>query len=228
MTDQEILELHMIQSENVRFLNQVIKLLIKDINLHIRKSDDFQVNAKTKIFSLVYSAWSEAQFVQILFTPHGFLYPEILKIKDKGVVAGWKLMIEQAINRVGDPAVDNNLKNKLDKLNGIIKQYIEAPYAFRNKIAHGQWVRALNKDKASENQKLTNDLGQLDPLEIYKRVKIHGFLGDIVRDLIQSPKKAFNKNYLKHISNLEEFIEDTKNWTLIGKKERLLKKPIQR
>ena len=74
MTEQEIFELYVAQSENVRELWKVKESLIKDIHSYIRKNDNYQIQIKTKFLSLLYSAWSEAQFIQIVFTPKGFNY----------------------------------------------------------------------------------------------------------------------------------------------------------
>ena len=198
---------------------------------YIRKSDDFQVAVKTKIFSLVYSAWSEAQFVQILYTPHGFMYSEICKIKNKkdknGISEGWKFMLELALDKVGDSQTNKDLNKRLVKLISLIKSYIEEPSVLRNKIAHGQWVNALNRENTSKNDDLTTQIENLDPIEIGKRVQIHRFLGFIVRDLVQSPKAGFHNHYWTNIVNLEQVIKQTQNWSLTSKKQLLSKKPIQ-
>jgi hypothetical protein len=98
MTNEEIFELYKLQSRNVRKLNQVKDILIKDINFYLKKTDDFQVEVKTKLLAVLYCAWSEAQFIQIVYTPSAFSYSEIAnikQIKDKdGIADGWKQMIE--------------------------------------------------------------------------------------------------------------------------------------
>jgi hypothetical protein len=202
----------------------------KDINFHIRKSDDFQVAIKTKILLLVYSAWSEAQFLQITFTPKGFQSSEILKIKEykkrHGIAEGWRFMIRLALTKVGNTQTNRDLKGRLDKLLALIKSYVEEPSILRNKIAHGQWVNALNGENSAKNQELSTQLENLDSVELGKRLDIHQYLGFIVRDLVQSPKAGFHKHYWTNIVNLESYIEKTKNWSIESKKNNLLKKPI--
>lgn len=231
MDEQEILAIYMAQSENVRYLNKVIEGIQKDINLDIRKSNDFQVKVKTKLFSLLYSAWSEAQFTQIVFTEKGFMYSEICKIKahkDKhGITEGWKFMINLALSKVGDIKTNADLKRRLDTLLSLIKDYIEEPSILRNRIAHGQWVNALNRENTSTNKDISKKLDELDPVEIGKRIEIHRYLGFIVRDLVQSPKAGFHKHYWTNIVNLEKYLNDTKSWSLKSKKLFLSKKPIQ-
>lgn len=231
MNDQEILAIYMAQSENVRYLSGVIDSTLRDINLYLRKSNEFEVKVKTKILSLLYSAWSEAQFTQIMFTEHGFMFSEISSIKDHkdrfGIAEGWKYMINKALEKVGDPTTNKDLGKRLDTLLSLIKNYIEEPSILRNKIAHGQWVNALNRENTSINQDLTRKLDELDPVELQKRVEIHKYMGFIVRDLVQSPRGGFHRHYWTNIVNLENYIERTKNWSLESKKKALLKKPIK-
>lgn len=231
MNDQEILTIYMAQSENVRYLGRVIDSTLKDINLYLRKSNEFEVKAKTKILSLLYSAWSEAQFTQIMFTEHGFMFSEITDIKDHkdrhGIAEGWKYMISKALKKVGDPETNKDLRKRLDTLLSLVKEYIEEPSVLRNKIAHGQWVNALNRENTAVNQALTKDLDQLDSVDLQKRIEIHRFMGCIVRDLVQSPKAAFHRHYWTNIVNLESYMDKTKNWSLKSKKQQLLKKPIK-
>lgn len=231
MNDSQILDLYMSQSENVRYLSRVIANIQKDINFYLRKSDDFQVAIKTKILSLVYSAWSEAQFIQIIFTPKGFQHSEICKIKDTrnryGIAEGWKFMIHLALSKVGDPKTSRDLNGRLNKLLSLIKSYIEEPSILRNKIAHGQWINALNSENTAMNQELSDQLSKLDFVELGKRVDIHQYLGFIVRDLVQSPKAGFHNHYWTNVVNLENYVNKTKNWSIESKRIRLSKKPIK-
>jgi len=231
MNDQEILAVYMAQSENVRYLSKVIDGTQRDINFYLRKSNDFQVKVKTKILSLLYSAWSESQFTQITFTEKGFMYSEICSIKAYkeryGITEGWKYMIKKALEKVGDPNTNRDLGRRLETLLSLVKDYIEEPSILRNKIAHGQWVNALNRDNTAVYDVLSKSLDELDPVEIGKRVEIHRFMGFIVRDLVQSPKAGFHKHYWTNIVNLENYLKETESWSLESKKLALSKKPIK-
>ncbi len=231
MNDQEILAVYMAQSENVRYLSKVIDGTQRDINFYLRKSNDFQVKVKAKTLSLLYSAWSEAQFTQITFTEKGFMYSEICSIKAHkeryGITEGWKYMIKKALEKVGDPNTNRDLGRRLETLLSLVKDYIEEPSILRNKIAHGQWVNALNRDNTAVNDVLSKSLDELDPVEIGKRVEIHRFMGFIVRDLVQSPKAGFHKHYWTNIVNLENYLKETESWSLESKKLSLSQKPIK-
>ena len=230
MTDQEIYDLYVLQSKNVRRLKQVQANLVKDINFYLRKNNEFQVEIKTKLLALLHCTLAQAQFIQIVHTPDGFLSSEIEKIKsakNSKLEDGWKLMIDLAMDKVGDW---NNTKDLLDRRNSllqIISDYIISPSILRNKIAHGQWEFALNRENTKENKDLTAQLKDLNIVEISKWFDIHQFMGLIIRDLIQSPKKGFHNNYWVNLTNLEESLIKSKNWTLETKKSQLKKKPIK-
>jgi hypothetical protein len=233
MTNEEIFELHKLQSANVRKLNQVKKNLIKDINFYLRKSDNFQVEIKTKLLALLYSAWSEAQFIQIVYTPSSFSSSEISSIKNKtGIANRWKEMVNIAIQKVDSSEIssnlqDQNLQEQKDKLIQYINEYIHEPYQLRNKIAHGQWVHALNGNNDDIDPNLTSDLEQLNYIEIIKQFKVHQYLGLIIRDLVQSPNKGFNSNYSSTITKLKNYLDKTTDWNMATRKEILLLKPIR-
>ncbi len=220
----------MLQSTNVRTLWDVKKGLIKDINYYIRNSVYSEVNNKTKLLSLIYSAWSEAQFLQILYTPNGFMDSEILEIKahkdNQSIAVGWKYMLSKAMTKVGNTSINQDIRNRLNALVELVNEYIEEPCILRNKIAHGQWINALNRDNTAKNEELTNQLNSLDPVEIEKRFEVHRYLGYIIRDLVQSPKVGFHRHYWTNIVNLENYIKRTKAWCLESKRNRLLSKPI--
>lgn len=227
MTDSEILAIYMAQSENVRHIKKVINVYRKDINGDMRKGNVFQIKAKTKIMALLYSAWSEAQFVQIAYTEKGFSSAEIqtiLNAKSKSITQGWDKMINLAFAKAGDIHADINLSNQLSKVLALVKAQIEAPSILRNKIAHGQWINVLNSSLSKVNVDITTQLNELDSVQILRQIEMHQYLGNIVRDLVQSPHYGFKRDYLKHIAELEGYVVRTQSWSLQTKQTALLKK----
>lgn len=215
MTDAEIKNIHVIQSRNVRHLKRVQKNMTMDINHYLIKNDSFQVSIKTKLFSLLFSALSEAQFTQILHTPFGFLHSEILKIQNqRSLVESWFLMLDIALQKVGDWKTNKDLETRRTTLKKIIGEYIEKPQELRNKIAHGQWVQALNSKNTNENPDTTLRISDLNVVKITIWFEVHQYLCFIIRDLIQSPQKGFHNNYWTNLTNLEDFLNKCQSWTL--------------
>ena len=124
---------------------------------------------KTKLLALTYSAWSEAQFVQIVYTPNAFTTIQINTMLNKtsGIVNKWKLLIEYTFIKIRNQIedyTDNNQEEKLieienqeKEIKNYLENYIEKQSKVRNKIAHGQWLTALHsKNKIKFPKKLTN------------------------------------------------------------------------
>lgn len=224
----EIREIHILQSENVRHLAGVLLSINRDINRLIARNDDRQIQISTKILALVYSAWSEAQFLQILYTPHGLSYEEISSIKlvqkNRGIVAAWQLMLNRAILRANNCCSDQNFPDRLTMLETVVENYIKEPSQIRNKIAHGQWINALNSRNTDKDDNMSLELSRLDPVLIMSRMKIHQCFGYIVRDLMQSPTRGFHQNYRNNNEKLEMFIAKSENWNLDSKKVKIAKK----
>lgn len=231
MTEKEIYDLYVLQSKNVRKLKQVEKNLIRTINTYIRKNDDFQVELNTKLYALVYCTLSEAQFIQIVNTPNGFIDSEIEKIKieknKNGVVRAWELLFDMAFDKVNINWRKNaDLTKRRAELEKITEQYIKMPSELQNKIAHGQWDHALNRENTQENNSKTEELKELTVIQISIWSEVHQYLGLIVRDLIQSPKIGFHNNYWINLTQLEEFLTKSSSWT-IEKKVKTLR-PIKK
>lgn len=230
MTDEEIYDLYVLQSKNVRRLKQVQTNLVKDINFYLKKNNDFQVEIKSKLLALLYCTLSEAQFIQIVHTPDGFTSTEIETIKaakKSNIADSWTTMIDLAMDKVGDWRNVSDLEARRNSLHKIISDFVTTPSILRNKIAHGQWEFALNRENTKENKDLTTDLNNLDVVMITKWFDVHQFLGLIIRDLIQSPKKGFHNNYWTNLTDLEQYLLTSSSWTLETKKQKLQLKPIQ-
>ena len=222
-TDEVINHIYILQSRNVRKLLKVKKSLLRDINRNSKLNNNSDVEIKTKMYSLLYSAWSEAQFVQILHTPKALFPRDIQDIeeekKQNGIINGWKLLIKLAIKKVGDTNKSSDLQKRKETIINIISNHIEKQSILRNKIAHGQWVHALNREHTKESFDFSSELNNLDYVRIDILFKIHQYLGLILRDLVQSPKKGFHHNYWANITKLENYIQKTVNWSIETRKE---------
>ncbi len=230
MNDIEILAIFKAQSRNVRHLKQVIQSLKRDINNDLKNKKIFETETKTKLLALLYSAWSEAQFVQIAYTEKGFSASEIenlIKIKNKNITEGWESMINLAFTKIENPVEDDELKAKLKKLLDLVSSQIKKPSSIRNKIAHGQWIEALNSSLNKVNPSMTAELNSLDSAQIMRQIKIHVYLGKIIRDLVQSPGKGFNRDFTLHINALENYATKTQDWSATTKYQEISKKPVR-
>lgn len=211
-------------SKNVQYLRKVINLLNKDINNSIKISNEFQLNMQTKLLALTYSAWSEAQFSQIIYTPNSFLQTEIdeiLRVKKSGITEGWKRLIKISISKVIAPNEEKRKKQR--ELNDYLDKYIFKQSQMRNKIAHGQWVNTI-EDTEEKTIDFNQRLSALNVVDIMIEFQVHTTLGKIIRDLVQSPNKGFSLNYNKNITDLTDYLIKSNSWNMNSKKIQLSKK----
>ena len=138
-------------------------------------------------------------------------------------------MIDIGFNRI-----DSNWKSNLDlstkhsTIHKLIETYIEKPQELRNKIAHGQWIVAFNSNNTNINSTTTSEINLLDQVKLSVWFQAHQHLCYIIRDLIQSPTKAFNANFDNHYNNLNEWLKRTANRTINRKKAKLQTKEKKR
>ncbi len=226
------------QSSNVQELRQAIEFLIKDIHESNRKNRPYDVKRKIKLLAMTYSAWSEAQFIQIIYTPDAFTTEELNNLlKDSGIFNRWKQLLKYSFNKIKKFNKDECKKKVLElkqnflfhkisesnecysqknikliekkrKITQYLEEYIDKQSMIRNKIAHGQWKVALDTDNTDKNDDLTEQLDNLNIFSIKKEFKVHTILGKIIRDLIQSPYKSFDDKYEKYINEIESFLEN--------------------
>jgi hypothetical protein len=184
------------------------------INYALRRGDDPIAGTHTRLLALVYCTWSEASFSKLLHTPDKFTADEIAQIKRAGessTAAAWRTCVRLALRRVPGPSGDRaNISLRLGR---IVTDYIAEPAQVRNRLVHGQWLVALNNTQTAENPALTARLGNLDSVLVDKWFEVHSFLARIVEDMIESPSRAFRRDYWVHIAQLEAYLDRAVNWT---------------
>ncbi len=226
MDDAKRKAIYEAQCENVRALLAARKQIKTNINEALRSSKDHQAKALTKTLAVVFTAWVEASFSKLLHTPDGFDLDEIATIKaasSKNVVRGWEKCIEIAIQD-HDADMSGFDQSDRDRLQVAVQDLIKDPSELRNKIAHGQWVRALNGKNTDVNEVATAAISELSVVKIDMWFDCQSKLSVIVEHLIVSPNKAFIKTYRNLMYQLETMYSQRSKWTLETKKSRLKQK----
>ena len=230
MNNADRLQIFHAQTDNVRMLNQAQTQIKRAINSALRKGDKTSSQVHTKLLALVFCAWVEANFSKLIHTPSGFTLNEIHQIKEvqqnNSLEAGWKKCIELGLRKISNAGKSNYIPNVRKRINRIVDEYVVAPSKIRNKIAHGQWKIALNKSNTAKNNDITKELDDLDSVVISIWFQGQEYLSNIVETLIESPNRAFHRDYWTEIAKLEDFLQRSKNWNIDEKTKRLQSKPI--
>jgi len=174
----------------------------------------------------------EANFSKVVHTPYGFTIAEIEQIKRAqsahGIEAGWQKCLELGLRRISSSPRSNYRQNIRRKISTFVDVYIVGPSQLRNRIAHGQWHDALNTNNTALNHNLTQKLQDLNVVEVTKWFGVTERLLNIIEALIESPNRAFHRDYWSEISNLEAYIDETASWSLAEKVKQLQAKKPQR
>lgn len=225
MNSQQIEDVFLAQTENVRELERAWKHINRDINNSYLKSQLSSVAYETKLMALVYCALAEAIFSKLIHTPHGFSSDEISQIKrvsnENGIKSGWLKCLELSLMKV-EGVRGGHVPNVKRKITEFIETYIFDPSILRNKIAHGQWVKALNRNNEAVNIEVTDEINNLTVVDLYRRKYAMVKLSSIMEDIIESPNKAHHRDYWNHLVEMEKEQVLMSTWT-VEKKIRQLK-----
>lgn len=193
------------------------------MNEALRQEHNSSAAVQTKLLALLFSAWAEANFLKVIHTPHGFALSETQEIRNvwaaNGIPEGWKKCLQLGLHKV--PAQKSNfVPNARQRLLRIVQQYVTEPSLIRNKIAHGQWKVALNKNNTDLNPDISLMLTNLNVVTIEIWFECHRRLAQIIESLIKSPERTFARDYWPQLVELDEFIARSNGWSL---KEKIAK-----
>jgi hypothetical protein len=114
--------------------------------------------------------------------------------------------------------------NAQQKLEAAIDAHVFDPSLLRNKLAHGQWTIALNRDNDAIQEDYTTKIKELDIVKIAGWIAAHRLLANAVEHLIESPRKAFRRDWYQYVVDLEEQMVKAEKRTLKEHVAKLLAK----
>jgi hypothetical protein len=216
MDQQAKLQIFEAQVANVRSLKTAMRQVHRSINEALRQNDKPSLDTFTRIYALLFCSWAEANFSKVLHTPYGFNLDEIAQVqasKVHGIAVAWKKCVELGLNHL-DAKRGSFRPNTQKKLGTAIDAHVFDPSLLRNKLAHGQWMVALNRDNDAVQAELTAKITDLDIVKIDGWIKGHQLLADVVEHLIETPKKAFMRDWYEYVVDIENQMVEAGKRTL--------------
>lgn len=211
---------------NARSLKTTLRQVHRCVNDALRSNDQARVSAFTKTYALLFCSWAEANFSRIIHTPYGFEIDEIAQIqaaKGEGIAAAWKKAVELGLRHL-DAKRGNFQPNTKQKLSEVIELHVFDPSLFRNKLAHGQWSVALNRRNDSVEADRTAQIAALTVVQVSSWIRGHELMAEAVEALIESPRKAFMRDWYQYVVDLEASIIAAEQRTLQEHVQKLLEK----
>lgn len=216
-----MIEIYKASCTNVKELKSKRKILNKLINQSIRAGAVGELDALTKLYALLYSAYAEVSFLKLIHTPCGFDESEIAMIQDqRNLEEKWLKCFEMAFRKINTDSNAGELANKRKKLNNILNLYIIGPSQIRNKIAHGQWKVCLNNKCEGLNSAIAAEIQNLDCVRVDILFEVYERFQQCIEDLIESPRTHY-RDYYTRIVELERYINETKDWNLDSKTRKI-------
>ncbi len=214
MDQHQRLEVFQAQTSNTRGLRTAMRQVHMLINAAYRRNDEPGVKALTKVYAFLYCSWAEASFSKMVHTPYGFELDEIVQVqaaKDNGISNAWKTCVTLGLRHLDATKRGSFQPNAKQRLETAIDAHVFDPSVLRNKLAHGQWIVALNRDNSSVNLEMTAKIADLDLVTIDGWIKANELLSNMIEALIESPKKAFMRDWYQVVSELDEKLKIAKS-----------------
>lgn len=216
-----------IQTENVRELEKAWEQGNRIVNESLRDNDKAATTIQTKLMALLFSAYTEAIFSKLIHTPNALTQSEIDILKNKfnnNSYAGWVACLNLVVGKITskDQAYKDNV---ISNVMTLLIDYIKEPSEVRNRMAHGQWVVALNSKNTQENNSISTKIKNLDIVVLTKYKRSFYLTALIIEDLLESPDKAHINLYQDLVNKFNHEQAKMSAWTIEGRIQKLRPKP---
>lgn len=163
--------------------------------------------------------------MKLIYTPRGFdgcLINQIQKTKkENGVFAAWIKCLNLGLMKVPTAQAAGDIANIRQTLTRLIQKYVEEPALLRNKMMHGQWVVAFNRENTSVNSDISQKIEDIDVVKLMILKNATGIVANCIELLIQSPHKHFRSSIRSIICEHDQQLTKQSNWSLEQKVAKL-------
>ncbi|PKV46762.1 hypothetical protein CLU92_4192 [Janthinobacterium sp. 61] len=218
LSDAQIQIIFSAQTKNVRALNSAWTHLVRTINRDLVSGNEVSLKTHTQLLGLLYCSWAESIFLKLIHTPRGFdggMINQIQKVKkDNGVFFAWLKCLELGLLKVPAANAAGDIANIRQTLARLIKEYIEEPALLRNKMAHGQWEVALNRENTAINEDISRKIKDIDVVKLMALKSATEIVASCIELLIQSPHMHFRSSIKDVIWEHDQKLAEQSTWTL--------------
>lgn len=228
MDEPARLKIFQAQTANVREVESAYRRHLRAINYALRCRRDAEVRQLTILQLLIYSSWSEALFLKVVHTPYGLDLHEIAQVqsarRSNGMGAAWRKVLELGLQKAEHGGQSSFKPNAAQQLERWVEAYVVEPSLIRNKVAHGQWKVCLNRENTAVNAELSLKLDTLDFVVVDRWYRVHRELAQTMEDLVESPNRAFRRDYWNRNTEIQRILDQTRDWTAASRQQVLLRK----
>lgn len=185
-------------------LESAISVVQLNIKESIRRNEQSQVDAFTRILAQLVNSWIEVRVLKLIYEPNAFTEDQVEEILNIQVLnAKWKKALFYSYSKsfkISDPSKiqDDRYKYLSDLINS---DFLESNIV-RNKLAHGQWKYAFNKELTAINDDITKRVNDENVMKLQIKMKIFKDIAQIIHDLTVS-KPTFERDFDKYVSRVK-------------------------
>lgn len=200
-------------TDNYDEVSRTLARVEREVNRAIRENRPNVAESLTKVQMLLVSIKAEAALIRIISHPSGLppkVRSEILD-KKNNALERWQAAIDESFrfhykvkrNRDLGQALDHDVQAKRQTLLNLVSSELEPLITFRNKLAHGQWVKPLNSDLSKVEVSVLQGILSENSLSLKFHNNLIEQLTHALGDLIQSPNR-FEAMFSKRFSKIRE------------------------
>lgn len=222
------MSLYQYHCENLRQIESGFDSTVRILRDSISKNKENDIVSFTRMLTYLLSCWTEVRLHKIIEETHSSSFTETQKRKIlktgaslNSVEVKWKYTINIAVCKAFnfsettdrsaiESYLNTDLINRTRYINimGCLENDLRSSITLRNKVAHGQWVHALNRDNTAKNTDITNEMNDMNIVTLQLKQKMYESLANIINDLVVSPttfQRDYDRNYSALIANQRNY-----------------------
>lgn len=203
-------DLFMVHLENTRALDRAFDIVARECREAIGRRDQPAADALTKTAGFLLGARMENRLFRLLYEPTGFDEPQRNRIlTGRSIEDAWVATISEAFaarRRLRPTAVPDQLsftdRARHDELVRLVREELGPIITLRNVLAHGQWHRALDHERAAIDSSRMQLLGTTRLWHLTIKANLLEHLVWLLHDLAVT-RFAFERDFDKRWTDLQ-------------------------
>lgn len=210
-------ELYRYHSDNYRAVAAGFEQALESLQRAVAAEDDRAVEAQSRVAAFLLSAKIEARFHKLSFEPP---VPDEFRARvnrregrSPSLIEKWKRTVRGAFSlyyATSGDFMSSDAPAEAREQCGLHLEalpHLESVIELRNKIAHGQWQHALNREGTEINPEKTKQLQEDNLLSLHLKDRVAQIVADAVNDLVVS-KRTHDRDLKKHQRSLNDVLRE--------------------
>lgn len=195
---------------NLRAVDVAFERIIRELNSSLARSDNKTSDALLKTAMLLLGGWAENRLRKLVYEPNGFSPAERDKINSANTqLESWTTALELGLRRRHNvpyaslgAALPLTPRAHYAALTAVFDNDLRPVIEIRNKLAHGQWARALNSENSDFSESHNQQLNSENAHSVKCKHRILENMAQLIHDLVAG-NHAFERDFDDHFRRLE-------------------------